>query len=326
MDISIFFFGRKETEAGQGRWDDFRDFLRKAGAKLSSTEEAELGIWIDHDDKTLSKTRIPKCRRVLVQIEPATVHPRQYSQRVENQYHYVISELADQNSGKLFWRSGQFSDEDICDLRKPVIRAKRTWTFGLINANKNSFVRGSNYPLRRQIISNMTSGNYNFALAGRAWDASRLTNFIQDLKELWIALRSLRSFSELRFPFRLRKLDLSRYQGEPDSARNFLESVEVALVVENENGYFSEKLTDALYARCHVLYVGPDIPNLSKLRNVTLCPPDINRIMDVAHALANKNNSGIDYNQEELETLSMFSTRTAANRFMEIIQSINAEK
>jgi hypothetical protein len=142
---------------------------------------------------------------------------------------------------------------------------------------------------------------------------------IEDLKELFIALTSGIGLRNIELNFRFKKSNMTSYLGEMESARAYLERVEIAVVIENESNFFSEKLTDALFARCHVVYVGPSLHNLSKLPNVTVVEPDVDAVASAVQKLLLQNRSGITYSSADLSVLKSLGYSKANRRFASIL-------
>jgi hypothetical protein len=262
----------------------------------------------------------PKENRILLQIEPPSVNPKQFSRSVLRKFAFVVSEVESHSARTLFWRSGQFSERDMHDLAKNGQKVDRTFFCGLINANKNSFIRGTNYPLRREVIRHLTKVEPGFVFAGKGWTASRWSVFVADIKELAIAIFSGLPPRMLSLNFRFQRMTTIRYLGEPNSARGFLKNVHVAIVIENESEYFSEKLTDALFSRCHVIYVGANIPGLANLRNVTVCEARLESILRAISALRDRDLVRDVYSESELQILRELSVETSNKKFIDLLQ------
>ncbi len=324
MKILLRFFGKNYDEPTSIRWMSFAAALEQQGHTLLTIEQrdhAELGIWVDFDSSVREDRELWN-RRILVQIEPKSVHPVQYSSRVQRCFCYVFCEDDTRPPGKIYWQSGQLSISDLEILKNPPAPKTRPYKVGLINSNKNSAVKGSLYPLRRRVIQKLSVEGQGFVYAGVGWDSGVLHNLKQDLKECAIFVRSGLPLSDFSIKPRWKRMPMSSCLGEQSSAREFLSSLEIAIVIENESNYFSEKLTDALFARCHVVYVGPNFQGISKLRNVTIASPCEKDILAKVTELMSANLSGLSYTSEEVNILRGLTTDDANSQFVNHLNKI----
>ena len=321
--LLLRFFGKDSAAPTSERWRDLEDQIRASGYEVLGENEiarCQAGLWIDNDPSSRTAL-IPKTRKILFQGEPRSVHPSQYSSKVTEQFGLVLSENINAKSdpGKIFWASGQFSETDICALESEPDTTRIRYGSGLINSNKNSFVAGNLYGLRREVIKRLSALDIPFFFAGRDWARGSLYSLTRDLKELIIAARSGLKAGEMAPSFSISRVGKNAYVGEQESSRKFLGTLELAIVIENESNYYSEKLTDALYARCHVVYVGPDLEGLSNLRNVTLCPPDVDEIVAKVTSLLEVNNCNLNYTEDERLILRGLTYRAANRKLVEIL-------
>lgn len=317
---NIWFFGRSSESPGSIRWQAFRDALQNPFLCGGESRAMELDIWIDYDSKSLRRSLVPKENRLLVQIEPPSVNPKQFSRSTLRKFGFIVSEVKSDSINTLFWRSGQFSEQDMNDLENEESRFERPFFCGLINANKNSFIIGTNYPLRRDVIRHLSVLEPGFVFAGKGWAATRWSVFVADMKELAIAISSGLPLKMLSLNFRFKKVTTARYQGEPPSARDYLRNLKVAIVIENESEYFSEKLTDALYSRCHVIYVGASVPGLATLRNVTICEAKLDSVLAAVNALKKRDHWDVVYSKSELQVLQDLSVHKSNRKFVDLLQ------
>lgn len=135
----------------------------------------------------------------------------------------------------------------------------------LINENKFSFVVQSQYILRTKFILECLAAGIPIRIAGRNWTrgfwwtASKLAHHI--LLAAGAGMLAFR-FTDVMSAFRLslqRKKVVQCYQGVVRDSVEFLSKQKVAIVIENEASYASEKLHAALMAGCQCVYVGPSL-------------------------------------------------------------------
>lgn len=306
-------------------WNILREDLISAGFELVSEADSssyDLCLCIDFV-KTPLVDKLDSQRSVLFQLEPISINPRQFTSSAERRFGLILSQDKSrrETNNLKYWSPGQFTDSDLDLMGEPSGDTERPFSVATIVANKNSFVRVSQYGLRRRVIRALAREGESFAFAGQGWDRSRGADLWIDCKELVLALFSGLPFWKLQLRFRLRRPSMNCYVGTPESARDFLKQTEIAVVIENEASYFSEKLTDALFSRCHVVYVGPHIDGLERLRNVSTCAPSVKDIMETIARLRVENSCNITYTPEELEVLGSLGHRVANDRFIKLFKA-----
>jgi len=326
LKIFLRLFGKPLEHPTSPRWINFVRTIEEAGHELVSLDNgarAQLAIWVDYDAHSMERVSVNRDKRILVQIEPRSVFPRQYAKAVEEKFGHVVSESLTENGRKLHWQSGQFSHQDMEDLREHWDSPnERRIKVGLIVSNKNSAVAGSLYPLRRDTIKVLSENQIGFAYAGRGWSWNIFKNLLQDIKEIFIFITSGLSWKFFSMKLRWRRPSLQAYIGEQKSSREFLSNVEIAVVIENEANYFSEKLTDALYARCQIIYVGPKLSSLKTLRNVIFASPNVEDISNKLEILISENYADLNYSSLELESLAELTYEKANRKFVSLINEI----
>lgn len=223
---------------------------------LADLSTADLVILVNPNTFELKQAEgLKKQRRILVCLEPPSVLPLLYKRRVIEKFELVFVQAADYVShpNQSVWQPGYF-EADI----EPTRRSSRNFAVSMVNANKTSFNPGSLYHLRESLALRI-SVDVNLNLYGRGWGQSLWASFLDALKELlFTGLRQqtipqLSQFS-IRNKWRLR----NRWLGEVASARDAYAENHFALVVENDRGYFSEKLFNALQAGSVPIFVGQD--------------------------------------------------------------------
>jgi hypothetical protein len=140
----------------------------------------------------------------------------------------------------------------------------RDLDFVMINANKFSANKKSNYGLRRKYSQIMYSYSMNYELHGLDWKMNKR----KEIRErLWALRRELKSgnFPSLREAFSDFFYTYPEYSGSPKDKRDILARSKFAIVIENESDYVSEKILDALMHGCVPIYVGPNLNQNIKL-------------------------------------------------------------
>jgi hypothetical protein len=197
--------------------------------------------------------------RILVQVEPVSVNPFQYTKVVARLFSVIIAERCNSASSisSNSWTAG-FDFEEKIDNQKNV-------QVGLLIGNKHSFVEGSQYHLRRMYFDTIDKAGFDIRVAGRDWDLANWKIQIKKVIELSRAILSLRN---------LRKNWLKDFWGDPwkppcigspESSSQFWSRVSVALIIENEGNQISEKIFEALSQGCAVLYIGTKLPPISSI-------------------------------------------------------------
>ena len=256
---ALILFGQKVTEASSvedPRWRVFTQILKQANF---FKKQDNLSVFVDFRltvGNIYSLLSSVNRKRILVQVEPRTVNPLQFSPLIEKLFDEIVSDRAhaSYSTAKRLWVPGY-------DLTpKAPVNPKKSIQLGTLASNKFSAVVGSQYHLRIRVLEAAQSLGVRSDLAGKGWAASPLENAIRAVIEL---LRALISGAPLR-SFLLREIlkesELALRATPRESALDYWRSVDCALVVENEEGVLSEKIFDAVSAGCRVIYVGSQLP------------------------------------------------------------------
>lgn len=228
--------------------------LIKAGLMICERlEDADALVLIDMDINLLKyahRSAVGKLPIIFVRSEPIVVWPPNYNSKAIS----LTSKLID------IGRHGVLSHADIpypqkwhqnLEFREFV--STRSEEVALINGNKLSFIKGEMYSCRRECIFNIP----NLVLYGTGWDVSfmrKLLIFVAEFRlaimnRMWPRLSNSRSW--LRKP--------TNWKGAPKSKLETLSRYKYTLVIENSMDALTEKLFDALFARCIPVYVGPAV-------------------------------------------------------------------
>ena len=233
--------------------------LRQLGfetCSLSDIAAADLVVLINPRVAELRAAKLMnKERRILVCLEPPSVLPYLYKRRVIEKFQrvFVQSPLYAKHPNQSVWQHGYFE----ADL-EPIRRPSRQLSAAMVNANKTSFNPGSLYHLREVLALKITN-SLDLNLYGRGWGQSLWASLLDAFKELLVTVLKqqtipLVSQFSLRNKLRLRRLWL----GEVFSACQAYSESHFALVVENDYGYFSEKIFNALQAGSLPIFVGQE--------------------------------------------------------------------
>ena len=267
ISIAIRFFGQPEIPKSSGWFGIVREF-QSLGIEVVKPESGVVPsalLVIDYVRKDEKRwPPVQKAHRFLVATEPVTVNPGQFTRRVSNKFTHVIvpSQLAPKNPNTLVYEGGYMNSNryliayDNDGGRKGV---------GLINENKFSFVSQSQYALRTQFILECLVAGTPIRIAGRNWTRGFWWTAFKLSHHIFIAARAgVLAFrlSDVLSAFRLsnhRGKVVKLYEGVVDDSLEFLSNCKVAVVIENEASYASEKLHGALMAGCQCVYVGPPL-------------------------------------------------------------------
>lgn len=249
------------------KWQFFVSSFEKSGFFFKGKPEVkcpeELLLVVDFQKKSISKKTLrlfPKERRILICVEPKVVNPGQYLKSVHLLFGTCFVPTGNQKVSHLdqVWQSG-YLDLDNYDrtLTVPKIES-RIYDLGIINQNKFSAVKNELYSLRRNVIRSISKQNdLKMAVAGLDWNKNFAWVAAKQIFAAVIALKS-RCFPHFSNFNTLKASSSVRFLGRVSSEIEFNSSIKIAIVIENEPTYTSEKLINALLAGSAVVYVGPD--------------------------------------------------------------------
>ncbi len=266
--IKIRYFGSSTVPTTSG-WHGLASELQKLGVKVHQPEDSEGPSHLIEIDYVLSQQggphkRIPKSNRFLIATEPVTVNPIQFNKAVCDKFAHVIvpSSLAPKNKNTVVGEGGYFNPIRYTKFF-PNDGSRRG--SALINENKFSFVRESNYALRSRFILAAINAGLDLSIAGRNWTKGILWTAAKLLHHFLLAVRAGRLDFQFRDAIFLLYFSLQRGSVAeissgvvPDNVL-YLSNFKVAIVIENESSYVSEKLHAALVAGCQCVYVGPPL-------------------------------------------------------------------
>lgn len=220
---------------------------------------------IDYSRKDLARwPKLPVTNRFLTATEPVSVNPIQFSKRTTNKFYRVIvpSKLSPQSSNTVVYEGGY-----INPIRYSTVFSNDGFRQGcaLINENKFSFAKQSNYILRTRFIWQALKWDLSLTVAGKNWTRGIVWTSVKLAHHLLIGISAKQFKFKIADVLELLKFSLNRKRVKPISVGvvrdsvEFLSKFKVSIVIENESSYISEKLHSALSAGCQCVYVGPKL-------------------------------------------------------------------
>lgn len=259
------------------KWVEFRRMAISSGLTFAS--DAELGlathfISLELDTGRLKRVRgAPISNRMLVRVEPRSVHPRQYRQKWINRFGkvLVLSSYQKTSNSDEIWMGGHLPTRDV--VRAHVQSSsgiEKAEHIGMINENKSSAVKGNLYSLRGKAIKTLSKAGFKTDVGGVHWDNSLFWHIMTSIRSIAFAVSQgcLPHWSAFRTA--LREGPNLKLHGRVDSQIEFLAQYQFALVIENEATYVSEKILNAIMAHSIPIYVGPELESIGLPRGVAL--------------------------------------------------------
>jgi hypothetical protein len=263
LKVGISLFGTCATQhTDLGRWRLFVEKSSQYGFQLTAINDLDSGTYIaiDHSPSQLRKIKkkIPKKSRLLVLREGPVVRPDQFRRSTIKKYGYLIS------AGRMPRASIQFTSYQDGFLPSIISTlqhsARRANSICIVNTNKFSLHRNSNYSLRQKAIKCLVQTGFDVTVAGSGWDF-KLTAYLRQQLISCINLLIRRGpihITQFRFPLKTKISNKIKFLGFVEDHHNLLSSHEFALVIENDNFRITEKLFDAVIAGCIPVYFGPN--------------------------------------------------------------------
>lgn len=260
---------------------DFCQELRDRGFTISvpsSNHKMTALVAFNHSPEALQRATansVPISARVLIAEEPPPVRPDQYQKAAFNNYGHVICTSKFLASLFVGVNTSVVRIADWPSLQPmPSLdeyRAREN-SACLVQANKFSCVTGENYTLRRSLIALAQKKKIPIAVYGEGWNQGWKLDWWQFRWALSNARRSraltFSSFAKLGIKVR-------DFRGSLDSKQDAFDSHRISLVIENFNGYASEKILDSLAGGILTLYVGTDLEQYGFPDNIAvLAKPD----------------------------------------------------
>lgn len=209
--------------------------------------------------RLISERQIKRSRSLLVRVEPPSVNPYQYSKKATGLFDIVLTPTKSSALGP---------HEDVYHLsllnntyRKNASLPnfeewnRRPFDVAMVLRPNVSFVPGSLYYLRGQLLNELADSGLHAVYAGPSWNESHLSRAKKIIAAAAYVLVSRRLPSFRRHP-RARKGTNLSYLGKVRSSAEVYRSARFSVIVENEATYVSEKIFDSLSAGCVPIYVG----------------------------------------------------------------------
>ena len=250
------------------KWQVFPSILRSKGVNIVPVGDAIATHYValEHDRHCLNRVTnfVRTENRLLVVVEPRSVHPEQYMKKNQNLYGRVITLSRRHWWGKSgeTWDGGHLPTTDLvlARLEESKQSVRMAGSVGIINENKFSLVPGNQYKRRFNVVKEFLDHEQDFCLAGKNWERGLVWTMA---KQGHAMVRSLKSqivpdFRECHLPLDVKSVGLN-YFAQVQSQYDFLKQIDFAVVIENEATYLTEKLLNAVVAGCVPLFFGPPL-------------------------------------------------------------------
>jgi hypothetical protein len=159
------------------------------------------------------------------------------------------------------------------DIKAHIIdESNRDKQFVVINSAKFSANRKSLYGLRRKVLKSLDKNHIQVTLFGDNWHMKKT----KELRErIWAVRKELTAnrFPSLTEAFSQFFYRYPSYKGGVEDKLLTLSKFKYAIVIENEPDFISEKLFDAIVAKCVPIYVGPDLSMYEHLNKCVVALP-----------------------------------------------------
>jgi len=214
---------------------------------------------------------------VLIASEPASVVPWQYKKRILNSFDLIIptGKTRSENLSLKKWVPFPYRFQTLA-----IDEKLRTNNIVMINAAKFSAHKESLYGLRRKASKELFNMQIGYKLAGENWKMPKT----KEVRErIWAVRKEIRAgnLPDFREAFSLISYRFPEYGGRVDNKITELSRFKYALVIENEPDYISEKLFDAIAAKCVPVYIGENLADYKFLKNcVVQLTPKVSSIME----------------------------------------------
>jgi len=280
--IALSAWGEIVTDKTTGRLSFLHHRLTELGYSFVQIEDptADFFVSIQHQRPVYKQAANNPgiSKKILVNHEPKVVSPEEYRKSVISGYDKVFrwSHQHLQNNREQAFTAGIFWAGSANEkIDKYAFRSRKLNSVAMINANKHSFVKGSLYSLRRDVVEKMSqSGIVEFVcLAGINWERGFGYALETNVRSLIQAV-SAGQFPDLSlFSRPLRRNPRLILVGQVEDTLDFLSSSEFAIVIENEATYVSEKIANSVLAGCVPIYCGPKLADFMIPNNVCIQVP-----------------------------------------------------
>jgi hypothetical protein len=285
----------------------------------NTISRSDIHIEIDYDKKD---SRLICIFNILILWEPATVVPWQYTNPIIEKFNLVIAmgEAKGSNLETDNWAHHPYEFKTfLCDEK---LRKREAV---MINSAKFSANSNSLYGFRRKVSRGLSELDIDYVLIGDNWHMSKFKEFRERVwalrKELLAGNRP--NIKEVYSDFFYK---YPEYTGRVDDKIDELSKYKYAIVIENEADFVSEKLFDAIAAKCVPIYVGP---NLKKYKNLSKCIiPFESNLTEIVNFFKSNNDklysekkSYIDNSDHYIDDLNEFSFENTSKKIATIVNS-----
>ena len=246
--------------------DDWRlrEFANNFGMELVPLTETDRELHVEVNfsitKSPLNLRRTSREKSILFCLEPRAVLPVQYTKQLRDRFGKVLVTSPLQT---LLESDEVFDFGLLPDTlgRVPTDFYQRTDTVAIPNANKTSWVSGSNYGLRKDWIREILLTGHPVHVGGRGWDRSFSSDVWMHLVSLvdCVLQGEIPDLSVWRSPLSNTSDENLTFHGQVEDGVEFLRKHKFCLVIENDANYVSEKLFQAVSAGCIPLYLGPNL-------------------------------------------------------------------
>lgn len=213
-----------------------------------------------------------KSRTALIRLEPASVYPAQYRQRIEGLYSHIftLGDTSDPEWNTYSWpyyfnqnplKPSEWRSDLAENLKKHLNKQdysfeswrRRGYPLSMVASNKVSAISKNNYQLRRMFALRIP--NSVLYVFGSLWGPHIFEKLIHRLSVLSFAIRTgvapnlIQIYGDLFQKY-------STFQGRILDKHTVIRNSKFSLVIENDDNYVSEKLIDALVGGSIPIYTG----------------------------------------------------------------------
>jgi hypothetical protein len=244
--VQIEFYGLKDDLA--------KALIRQSLPKKAHPRINSVSISFNHDP---SFEFPQKDFRVLILWEPAAVMPWQYKRKNFSKFDLVIP-MSSWRATRLGIKEFAYHPYNAVGINPISPFTARQKGIVMINSAKFSGGKSSLYGLRRATSKALAQSDLDYSLFGTNWKMSR----IMELRKRFVALRnSIVACEAISWRELTSQLwyQYPEYSGWINDKLTVLSQHELALVIENESDWVTEKIFDCIYAGTVPVYVGPDL-------------------------------------------------------------------
>lgn len=314
-------------------WKQFAEIFAERNVRFSdSINETNVDFLItcSHHEYILkigNQLGISPNRRFLISFEPYVVDPFPFSRNATASYRHIWHaghNLSSELRSSFPWPQNPWLFTTAADIEGDRPRIP---SVVMMQANKFSAVRGELYSLRRQVASALVRKEIALDVFGRGWSKSWVQNVIDGLRAEHVRYSYSKVLNESieRSPENFTILSTKEFQPgiSVENKHQVLTSYKVALAIENDSSYQSEKLFESLASGCITIYVGnPRGLNLSNQAGLIVSEPDVDAVIaNILAALSAESNT-LSHLTIRRHALQAFSNETHQEVFAGLAKSI----